>query len=350
VIVPAPVVPAPRAGGETLPGPATVPTAGPTVSVVIPTVGRASLDRAVRSALAQTRPPDEILVVFDGGPDHDAGAAASGTPGRDAPWRDAWPGAPVRCTVVRGGGPTATRMAGVAQATGTLVAFLDDDDEWLPAKLAAQVERWTAQRATVAYPVVIALCVDVDADGHVLFVPDSTGTATDPSTVLSDRLFRRTSVRQRTSLGGSSSILSPRELLLLEPLDLHRDLHEDWEWLLRADRRADTSVTVVERPLLHYQLNRPGTSAGSPGKGWWDSVAFARSQGLSRRAFGDFLLTVSAPIAAANGNRADAWRIAALGVRQGRPGLPAVSMFTLLMTTPATLRWRLGALLQKLRG
>src|SRR5262245_18041860 len=31
-------------------------TVTPTVSVVIPTIGRASLDRAVRSALSQTRP------------------------------------------------------------------------------------------------------------------------------------------------------------------------------------------------------------------------------------------------------------------------------------------------------
>ncbi|MFB6395194.1 glycosyltransferase family 2 protein [Polymorphospora lycopeni] len=314
---------------------------GPTVSVVIPTVGRASLRRAVDSALAQTRPPHEILVVFDG-----TAPAADPTP-----WRDAWPDRPVRCLVADDGGPTATRTTGVDAATSTLVAFLDDDDEWLPEKLEVQVRRWRAERAEVAYPVVISLCVDVDADGKVLFVPPAGGApAGRTGAGLADRLFRRTSLRQRTALGGSSSILAPRDLLRAEPLDAGLDLHEDWEWLLRADRRADTRVSVVERPLLRYRLNRPGTSAGSPGRGWWDSVAFAGSAGLSRRAYGDFLLTVSAPIAAAHGARRDALRIAGTALRRGRPGLPAISMFTLLMTTPAGLRWRLGALAQKLFG
>ncbi|MEV7232379.1 glycosyltransferase family 2 protein [Polymorphospora sp. NPDC051019] len=312
----------------------------PTVSVVIPTVGRPSLRRAVDSALAQTRPPHEILVAFDG-----TAPAADPTP-----WRDAWPDRPVRCLVAGDGGPTATRTTGVEAATGTLVAFLDDDDEWLPEKLEVQVGRWRAERAEVPYPVVISLCVDVDADGKVLFVPAAGAATRRPAGGLADRLFRRTSLRQRTALGGSSSILAPRDLLRAEPLDAGLDLHEDWEWLLRADRRADARVSVVERPLLRYRLNRPGTSAGSPGKGWWDSVAFARSAGLSRRAYGDFLLTVSAPIAAAHGARRDALRIAGTALRQGRPGLPAISMFTLLMTTPAGLRWRLGALAQKLLG
>ncbi|WP_203937713.1 glycosyltransferase family 2 protein [Spirilliplanes yamanashiensis] len=299
-------------------------------------MGRPTLRRAVDSALAQTHPPHEVLVVFDG--------AAGADPG---PWGDAWPGAPVRVLVATdGGGPTATRTFGVRAAAGPLVGFLDDDDEWLPEKLAEQVARWSAERRAVAYPVVITQCVDVDADGRVVFVPAPAAGAP----TLGDRLFRRTSVRQRTALGGSSAILAPRELLLAEPFDATIDLHEDWEWLLRADRRPDAAVSVVERPLLRYQLNRPGTSAGSPGTGWWDSVAFGRSAGLSPRALGDFLMTVSAPIAAARGARADAWRIAALAVRTGRPGWPAVSMFVLLMTTPARLRWAAAAWLQKLRG
>ncbi|QOC90138.1 glycosyltransferase family 2 protein [Micromonospora craniellae] len=305
-----------------------------TVSVVIPTIGRPSLRRAVQSALGQTRPPHEVLVVFDGqARDH------------AARWRDRWPDAPVRIVVADGGGPTATRTAGVRAATGTLIGFLDDDDEWLPTKLAEQVTRHDALCAEIAYPVVIAQCVDVDEEGRVLFVPKPV-TGVHP---LGDRLFRRTSVRQRTALGGSSAILAPRELLLAEPLNPAINLHEDWEWLLRADRRADVRVTVVERPLLRYLLNRPGTSAGSPGKGWWESVAFGRSADLSPRALGDFLITVSAPIAAARGSRRDAWSIAALAVREGRPGLPAVSMFLLLMTTPARFRWAAAALLQRLR-
>ncbi|MBU6337306.1 MAG: glycosyltransferase family 2 protein [Acidobacteria bacterium] len=109
----------------------------PTVSVVIPTHNRpAECLVAVRSALAQTAPPTEVIVVDDHSNDGDSRALGDALSGEQAVTlisRSAGPR-----------GPAAARNAGIEAAGGSLVAFLDDDDEWLPEKLERQLP-WFAR-------------------------------------------------------------------------------------------------------------------------------------------------------------------------------------------------------------
>lgn len=96
------------------------------VSVLCPVRnGARYLAEALASALAQTLPADEVVVVDDGSSDDSAAIAESF--------------AGVR--VVRTGrrGVAAARNTLVAEARGDLVAFLDADDTWTPDKLAIQV-------------------------------------------------------------------------------------------------------------------------------------------------------------------------------------------------------------------
>jgi glycosyltransferase involved in cell wall biosynthesis len=103
----------------------------PKVSVVIPTHNRTErLSRAIRSVLAQTEQDFEIIVVDDGSPLRAA---------EDIVRAFADP----RLTCVRlptSRGPGAARNAGIERARAPYVAFLDDDDEWLPEKLTAQLD------------------------------------------------------------------------------------------------------------------------------------------------------------------------------------------------------------------
>ncbi|MFP4032446.1 MAG: glycosyltransferase family 2 protein [Desulfococcaceae bacterium] len=98
----------------------------PLISVVIPAYNRAwTLRNAVDSVLDQAYSPFELLVIDDGSADE--------TPALLREYGD-------RIQVFRQSnqGVGAARNRGIAVARGSLIAFLDSDDRWLPGKLAAQ--------------------------------------------------------------------------------------------------------------------------------------------------------------------------------------------------------------------
>ncbi|MBW1742394.1 MAG: glycosyltransferase [Deltaproteobacteria bacterium] len=97
-----------------------------TVSVIIPTYNRAwALNEAIESVMAQDYHDFEIVVVDDGSTDNTSEIL------------QAFP----EIHVVRQDtqGVSAARNAGIERASGDLIAFLDSDDLWLPAKLSTQV-------------------------------------------------------------------------------------------------------------------------------------------------------------------------------------------------------------------
>jgi glycosyltransferase involved in cell wall biosynthesis len=97
------------------------------VSVIIPTYNRAGLlKEAVASALSQTYPVHEIVIVDDGSTDDTAQVV------------DAMP-PPVRYFHQRNSGLSAARNRGANVATGEYIAFLDSDDLWESRKIEIQL-------------------------------------------------------------------------------------------------------------------------------------------------------------------------------------------------------------------
>jgi glycosyltransferase involved in cell wall biosynthesis len=102
------------------------------VSVVMPTHNRAQmLSRAVKSVLAQSHKDLELIIVDDASTDETAEVVASIDDDRV-----------VALTNPECLGGAASRNRGIEIARGEYVAFLDDDDLWLPSKLEKQVSRF----------------------------------------------------------------------------------------------------------------------------------------------------------------------------------------------------------------
>ena len=123
------------------------------VSAIVTHYNRSDLiGAAVESIRRQTAQPAETIIVDDASlPEH-----------RDA-LRKYSPGARV-IYLDKHRGPSAARNAGIEAATQDWVAFLDDDDEWLPGKLERQ---WSILREDEALSAVAgALIVAYDGLAH----------------------------------------------------------------------------------------------------------------------------------------------------------------------------------------
>ncbi len=100
---------------------------GAAVSVVIPVRDcERYVGEALESVLGQTPPPAELIVVDDGSTDGTVAAVAAYAPD-------------VRCISRPAQGIAAALNAGIAEASGELLAFVDADDLWTGRKLELQL-------------------------------------------------------------------------------------------------------------------------------------------------------------------------------------------------------------------
>ncbi len=98
------------------------------VAVVIPAYNcQKYLSRSLDSVFAQTRLPDEIIVVDDGSTDKTSEIAAGF-------------GDKINYIYQENAGASAARNVGINAAKSKWIAFLDADDEWLPEYLESQLE------------------------------------------------------------------------------------------------------------------------------------------------------------------------------------------------------------------
>jgi glycosyltransferase involved in cell wall biosynthesis len=98
------------------------------VSVVLPSIGRASLVNAIDSALNQTHPPEEVIVILNGNFDHKVVMKSLPRDSR------------LIVRTIDKVGVSAARNKGIELAKSEFIAFLDDDDEWALDKTEVQLK------------------------------------------------------------------------------------------------------------------------------------------------------------------------------------------------------------------
>lgn len=97
------------------------------ISVAVPSYNHARfLERCLRSVLAQTRPPDELIVIDDGSRDDSARVA-------ERVLKDA--GLPSELVVRPNKGVSATLNEALSRTRGEFFAYIGSDDTWMPRRL-----------------------------------------------------------------------------------------------------------------------------------------------------------------------------------------------------------------------
>jgi glycosyltransferase involved in cell wall biosynthesis len=207
------------------------------VSVVIPTRNRPDLVcRAVHSALSQSYANLEVVVVIDG-PDP---ATRQVLEALNNP----------RLLIValsENVGGSEARNVGVRNGRGEWIAFLDDDDEWLPEKLHKQLE----SIRTAAGDVIFAASQYFDERNGKTAVqprlfPSSDQELSEYLCCEIDLLGRRLGFLQ------TSTWLVRRQFCLSHPFTRGLKKHQDTDWLLRSLPHCREQTNFVAEPLTIF--------------------------------------------------------------------------------------------------
>jgi glycosyltransferase involved in cell wall biosynthesis len=292
------------------------------VSVIIPTVGRPAVRAAVDSVLKQTSPTLEIIVVVDTA-DCSIPPALQGISHK------------IRLLYAGGVGPSRARMQGIAAARGQVVAFLDDDDEWIPEKMERQLAIWPTGPEARAHTLMSCRYSIMDRDGRAL--------KTLPRRLLAGNervaayLFRRSSISSGEGTLHPSTLMCDRALIDVEPWELIFMPHEDWDWVLRVGGRSDVAIRMCPDVLVRVaavderSLSRTGD--------WRLSLRWLeqRADQLTPRERGDFLLCHTASMAFRAGSRRAGFLVARRALSSARPGYTAWVVWGMHMVSPRLL-------------
>ncbi|WP_068773997.1 glycosyltransferase [Paenibacillus sp. FJAT-26967] len=126
----------------------------PRVSIIIPFYNCAYVDQAIVSALSQTYPDKEIIVVDDGSTRHQDRITPY------LPW--------IHYLGKSNGGTASALNHGIRHSSGDYIAWLSSDDRFYPHKLTAQIAGLSLSQATVGFTNYEV----VDEHGRVMDAPN----------------------------------------------------------------------------------------------------------------------------------------------------------------------------------
>jgi len=230
----------------------------PAVSVVIPTRNRrALLARALSTVLGQDAAELEVIVVDE--------ASADDTPDWLAALGDP------RVVVVRheaAQGVARARNAGIARASASWVAFVDDDDLWAPSKLVAQLDALARDEGASW---ALAGAVIVDARLRIRAA----------QRVVARERFLPLLLGHNVVPGGASGVVAATEAVRdAGGFDPELRIMADWDLWIRLALASPPAA--VDRPLVAYVLH--GENMTSEPAGFRRELEYIRRKHARARA------------------------------------------------------------------
>lgn len=209
------------------------------ISCIITTRNRLELlQRAVKSVLEQDYDNKELIIVDDGSND--------GTKEWCESLKDENPSKVkyLRIPKEDSKGGNYARNLGIKASSGNFIAFLDDDDEWLQAKLSSQVSMMNANNeCVVVYGGAINEIIDKEGKIHYKEVSVNKYYTGDVSKKILTSIFTTTSV-----------LMVRREALFEVGLfDENLKFWQEYELSIRLAQLG--TFLATEKPLINYRVN-----------------------------------------------------------------------------------------------
>ena len=204
------------------------------ISVIIPTYnyGRFIAD-AIHSLLAQTRLPDEIIVIDDGSTDDTAEVVEKFSDD-------------VKYIRQENAGVSAARNRGVAKSSGDLIAFLDADDMLEPTALEKQVQKFRDPTIGLVH---CGMREFDSATGATLRIRTDGGDAAIAENLL---LWEGAVIAGP----GGAVLVSRKAFDDAGGFDTRINVGEDWDFCYRVARKF--KVGFVPEPLVNYRIHSAG--------------------------------------------------------------------------------------------
>lgn len=208
------------------------------VTIVIPHYnGRRFLRETVQAVESQTFQDWEIIIVDDGSDEEHRLGSSSFTNPR------------IRVVNQRREGAAAATQRGIDDARGAYVAFLDQDDLWLPSKLERGVSMLDAHDD-----------IDLTFSGYRMI--DEAGRPVGPNHLPPQTRFSVHDLFVNYAIGPTASAMT-RLSSAIDAGPVNRSLthYYDYEFFLRISRLRPNNVAATQAPLTQYRRHAGQLSA-----------------------------------------------------------------------------------------
>jgi glycosyltransferase involved in cell wall biosynthesis len=228
-------------------------------------------------------------------------------------------------------GGSGARNAGVEAAEGEWIALLDDDDEWMPQKLAKQLA--LGEKSSHRFPVISCKVVARTPTTEYVW------PRTEPFLPVGDYVMQRRGLFQGEGGLQCSTLVARTELFRNCPFTSGLRAHQDWDWLIRAFDQHGAGLEFVHEPLTLYHAEESRATIGSS-YDWRYSLDWVNRMHshLAPETYASFLLTFISGCASDRSDWSAFVSLLVSAFRKGKPRAVHLGLYLGMWIIPRNVR------------